>query len=212
MTEYSSVNPLLLKYVEQRIIPMYDTFDSGHRPDHVRMVIERCLEMSPRYDVDIDMLYAAAAYHDTGLTCGREYHHIESGRIIREDRELKRWFTDEQIEIIACAAEDHRASSARQPRSIYGLLVAEADRTIDPLTIIRRTVQYGLSHYPDFDREGHWNRTLEHLHEKYAEGGYLKLWIPDSPNAARLEELREIIRDESRLRQIFGEIYDSFTR
>lgn len=114
----------------------------------------------------------------------------------------------EQIETIAQAAEDHRASSDHEPRSIYGRIVAEADRQIIPETVIRRTVQYGFSHYPELDREGHWRRMLDHLHEKYAEGGYLKLWIPESPNAQKLAELREIIRDESRLRSIFEEIYD----
>ena len=107
----------------------------------------------------------------------------------------------------ARAAEDHRASAKTPPRSIYGCLVAEADRMIVPETIIRRTVQFGLSHYPELDREGHWQRTLEHLHEKYAEGGYLHLLIPGSPNEQPLAELRAIIRDIPRLRALFEDIY-----
>jgi hypothetical protein len=62
--------------------------------------------------------------------------------------------------------------------------------------------------YPELEKEGHWQRTLEHLHEKYYYGGYLKLWIPESPNAGRLEELRRIIADEPRLRQIFERIWE----
>ena len=85
--------------------------------------------------------------------------------------------------------------------------MAEADRMIVPETIIRRTVQFGLSHYPELDREGHWQRTLDHLHEKYAEGGYLHLLIPGSPNEKPLAELRRIIRDEARLREIFEGVY-----
>lgn len=150
----------------------------------------------------------AAACHDLGLCEDRRTHHLISGRIIRSDANLLRWFSREQIETIAHAAEDHRASSDHEPRSIYGRIVAEADRQIIPETVIRRTVQYGFSHYPELDRGGHWRRMLDHLHEKYAEGGYLKLWIPESPNAQKLAELREIIRDESRLRSIFEEIYD----
>lgn len=212
MKKYTdTVSPELLQYIEESVIPLYSDFDSGHRQDHVRTVIEQSLRMAAQYDVNPDMLYAAAACHDVGLSHGREFHHIESGRFIRDNGRLRQWFDEEQIEIIACAAEDHRASSGHRPRSIYGLLVAEADRTIDPVTIIRRTVQYGLSHYPEYGREGQWKRTLEHLHEKYAEGGYLKLWIPDSPNAAGLEALRSIIRDETRLREMFEQIYDSET-
>ena len=110
---------------------------------------------------------------------------------------------------MAQAVEDHRASSDHEPRSIYGKIVAEAYRQIDVETIIRRTVQYGLSHYPDLDKEGQWERTLEHLLEKYAEGGYLRLWIPESPNAARLKELQELIKDRQALREYYDEIYDT---
>ena len=206
----NDINPDLIEYVEQRIIPRYAAFDSAHREDHARAVIERALELSAHYDVDINIVYAAAACHDLGLAVDRKTHHLESGRIIRSDTTLAGILGPEGLEAAACAAEDHRASSETAPRSIYGRIVAEADRLIEPLTIIRRTVQYGLDHYPDLDKEGHWQRTLEHLKEKYGDGGYLKLWIPQSSNAARLEELRKIIRDEERLKRIFENIWDSF--
>lgn len=206
----NDINPDLTAYVEQQIIPRYAAFDSAHREDHARAVIERALELSAHYDVDINIVYAAAACHDLGLAVDRKTHHLESGRIIRSDATLAGILGPEGLEAAACAAEDHRASSETAPRSIYGRIVAEADRLIEPLTIIRRTVQYGLDHYPDLDKEGHWQRTLEHLKEKYGDGGYLKLWIPQSSNAARLEELRKIIRDEERLKRIFEIIWDSF--
>jgi uncharacterized protein len=206
----NDINPDLTAYVEQQIIPRYAAFDSAHREDHARAVIERALELSAHYDVDVNIVYAAAACHDLGLAVDRKTHHLESGRIIRSDATLAGILGPEGLEAAACAAEDHRASSETAPRSIYGRIVAEADRLIEPLTIIRRTVQYGLDHYPDLDKEGHWQRTLEHLKEKYGDGGYLKLWIPQSSNAARLEELRKIIRDEERLKRIFEKIWDSF--
>lgn len=197
----------LHRYIDEEIIPRYAAFDKAHREDHVRSVMDRAMTMGKAYDIDEEMLLTAAACHDLGLAVDRKTHHLESGRIIREDVRLREWFSPEQVEVIAEAAEDHRASAQTPPRSIYGRLVAEADRMIDPLTIIRRTVQFGLSHYPELDREGHWQRTLEHLHEKYAEGGYLHLLIPGSPNEAPLEALREIIRDEVRLRDIFESVY-----
>lgn len=201
------LDPELFRYVEEEIIPRYAAFDKAHREDHARTVIERALAMGKAYDIDQDMLLAAAACHDLGLAVDRKTHHLESGRIIRSDARLREWFTPEQIETIAQAAEDHRASATEPPRSIYGRLVAEADRLIVPETIIRRTVQFGLSHYPELDKEGHWQRTLEHLHEKYAEGGYLHLLIPGSPNEAPLAELRAIIADEASLRTLFEQIY-----
>lgn len=198
----------LVQYIQEEIIPHYAAFDKAHREDHALAVIERAMTMGKAFaDVNPEMLYVAAASHDLGLAVDRSTHHLESGRIIRENPRLQEWFSADQIETIAQAAEDHRASAKTPPRSIYGCLVAEADRMIDPETIIRRTVQFGLSHYPELDKEGHWQRTLEHLHEKYAEGGYLHLLIPGSPNEAPLARLREIIANEPLLRRYFEAIW-----
>ncbi len=202
------MNQNLKEYVESEIIPRYSAFDKAHREDHARSVISEALRLSAFYDVDEDMVYAAAAFHDTGLVEGRETHHLASGKIIREDPRLPEWFTPDQIEMIAQAAEDHRASGTSSPRSIYGEIIAEADRDIIPLKILRRTVQFGMEHYPQLDREAHWRRFLEHLHEKYYYGGYLKLYIPESRNAVSLEELRRMIGDEVSLRKTFDELFD----
>ena len=196
------------QYIESEIIPRYDNFDAAHRRDHVEYVIAQSLKLVEHYDVDRDMVYVIAAYHDTGLAVDRKTHHLESGRIMRADLNLRQWFSEGQIETMAQAVEDHRASSDHEPRSIYGKIVAEADRQIDPETIIRRTVQYGLSHYPELDREGHWQRMLDHLNEKYAEGGYLRLWLPESDNAGKLKELHEIIKDRDYLDSLFDRFYE----
>ena len=205
----STAPQTLSEFIESQIIPRYEQFDKAHRADHARAVISRALDLSAYYPVDKNILYAAAACHDLGLSVDRKTHHLESGRIIREMPELRNWFTEEEIEIIAQAAEDHRASSDHEPRSIYGRIVAEADRLIEPEQIIRRTIQYGLAHYPEFPKEGHWERTLEHLHEKYAEGGYLKLWMDDSPNAAPLADLRTLIKNEKKLRALFDDLFNT---
>lgn len=201
------MNRELAAYVEAEILPRYDNFDAAHRRDHALAVIERSLALAAHYDVDADMVYAVAAFHDTGLCEGRERHHLGSGRIIREDPFLHSLFSAENIETMAEAAEDHRASNSEPPRSTYGRIVAEADRIIDKDTIIRRTIQYGLSHCPGLDKEGHYNRFLRHMSEKYAEGGYLRLWIPESPNAGSLAEFRNLLRDPLRTRAEFDRIW-----
>ena len=198
----------LRAYVEAEIIPRYRAFDKAHQEDHVRLVIRQALELGEAAGADAELLYTAAAYHDTGLVEGRERHHLVSGDIIRSDARLREWFTEAEIELIAEAAEDHRASSDHAPRSLYGRIIAEADRFIEAGTIVRRTVQYSLTHHPDLDREGHVERCVGHLKEKYGDGGYLHLWIPDSPNARRLEELRVIIRDEPRVRALVEQILE----
>ena len=203
-----TITPSLKSYVEEQIIPRYRDFDRAHDLDHVRTVIDRSLMLATRYDVEPDMVYTIAAYHDTGLVNGRENHHLDAGRILEADTMLRQWFSQEQIHTMREAVEDHRASSDHAPRSIYGRIVAEADRQIDPETVLRRTIQYSLAHYPELDREGHFARCTEHLRGKYAEGGYLRLWIVPSENARRLDELRRIINDAQQLRDRFDHLFD----
>lgn len=202
----------LVEYIEAEILPRYEGYDAAHRGDHIVGVIERSLELARHYDVEEDMVYTIAAYHDLGLPKGRDTHHLTSGRLLTEDAKLREWFTEEQIATMREAIEDHRASAERPPRTIYGMIVAEADRQIVPEVVMMRTVQYGLAHYPQLTHEEHWARFVEHLHEKYDYGGYLKLHIPHSDNAARLEELRGIIADKAALRALFEEIFDRLTK
>ena len=194
----------LKSYIESEILPRYDHFDAAHRRNHADMVINQSLELARQTGADEQMAYVIAAYHDTGLCEGRELHHLASGRIIREDKNLLRWFSPEQIETMAQAAEDHRASADHTPRSLYGRIVAEADRYIEPEDIIRRTIQFGFDHYPQLNREEHYQRMVAHLKEKYDYGGYLHLWFTDSPNAKRLEQLRQVIADEDKLKELFN--------
>lgn len=198
----------IVEYVEREIISRYDHFDAAHRRDHVATVIEASVRYARIHGVDTEMAYVIAAYHDTGLTFGRDKHHSESKRIILEDSELRRWFSEEQIATMADAAEDHRASSKGEPRTIYGRIVAEADRVIIPESIIRRTIQFTLTHHPTLSREEGYDRLIEHLGEKYDYSGYLRLWLSESDNAQRLEELRQIIANKPLLREIYERIYN----
>lgn len=203
-----SIPESLKQYIDTCILPMYDNFDAAHRRDHAQMVIYQSQQIAQHYQVDEAMVYVIAVYHDTGLSHDRKTHHLVSGQIIRNDAKLREFFDDAQIEIMAEAVEDHRASSDHEPRSIYGKIVAEADRFIEPHKIIERTIQYGLDHYPELDKQGQYQRLLEHVHKKYADGGYLKLWFPESPNVQRLENLRAIIRNEAELQSVFDEVYE----
>lgn len=198
----------LINFIEDEIMPRYENFDKAHDRRHAFMVMSQSLQLTRFYEVDVAMVYTIAAYHDLGLCEGRATHHTASARIVREDERLKQFFTPEQIESIADAVEDHRASNTREPRTIYGKIIAEADRIIEPDTIITRTVQYGLSHYPMLTKEEHIARAVAHIKEKYGRGGYLRLWIPESPNAARLEEFRTMIDNEGMLKECIGTAYD----
>jgi uncharacterized protein len=212
------------KYIHCFIIPKYAGFDAAHKEDHAKDVINQSIKLldsmqqwvESQHDVDKqwlvhvdrEILKMAAACHDLGLINGRERHHLDSGEIIRNDINLRKWFSENEIEIIAQAAEDHRASGDSEPRSIYGKLVAEADRLIDPETIIRRTLQFGSKHYADLGQEGHIARAISHLKEKYGRGGYLRLWIPWSDNASALNALQDIISDDAEIYEIVKQAYE----
>jgi len=195
-------------YLFQDILPRYGAFDPAHRQDHALAVLRRSLQLARQFDVETPMVCVVALFHDLGLAEGRERHHLVSADIIRHDRLLPQWFTPQQIEVMAQAAEDHRASADHAPRSLYGCIVAEADRLIEPDLIMRRTMQYSRAHYPHLDEAGHLERCLQHLQEKYGPQGYLRLWIPGSENERRLHELWDLMQDGDALRRRLMELWE----
>ena len=201
----------LVEFIETKILPQYSGFDRAHNLEHVTRVIRRSLELVRPTGADVNMVYTIAAYHDIGMSGPRAIHHLTGGKILAQDARLKRWFSDQQIGVMREAVEDHRASASHAPRSIYGRIIAEADRDIDAEVVMRRTVQYGLANYPELSTEGHWLRFREHMDNKYSHHGYMRLWIPGSPNEKKLNELRNIIAQPTLLRQHFDRIFSEET-
>ena len=197
----------LMEFIEKNILPRYNHFDKAHNLTHAIRVIKRSLQLAAKIVANIDMAYVIAAYHDLGLEGPRAIHHMTSGKILTADARLKKWFSTEQIKIMKEAVEDHRASNSHAPRSIYGKIVAEADRDLEPQIVFRRTVEYGLDHYPQKSKEEHWQRFVEHMTNKYSNSGYIKLWIAGSSNEKSLKEIRNIIVDKVQLRKQFDIIY-----
>lgn len=197
----------LMEFVEQNILPRYNSFDRAHNLSHANQVIKSSLQLALSTGADINMAYVVAAYHDLGLEGPRAIHHLTSGKILIADRRLRRWFSDDQIKIMKEAVEDHRASASHAPRSIYGKIVAEADRDLVPDHVFRRTIEYGLDHYPEKSKEEQWRRFLEHMEHKYSNHGYIKLWISNSPNEKHLMEIRDMINDRTTLRATFERLF-----
>jgi uncharacterized protein len=192
----------LLPYLYQQIIPIYRHFDQAHQMDHVETIIINSLEIAKDYDVDKDMVYVIACFHDIGIKFGRNDHHLTGGLFLYNDEELKKYFTNEQRIIMKEAVEDHRASNDHEPRSIYGKIIAEADRDIDPDIVILRTVQFGIKHYPELDFEDHFKRAYAHIEEKYGPNGYLKLWLETKKNREGLTQIEELLKDENKMKTI----------
>ena len=198
----------LMEFVERSVLPRYNAFDKAHGLAHANSVIRSSIELARKFGADVNMSYVIAAYHDLGLEGPRAVHHITSGKILSSDRRLQKWFSPAQINVMREAVEDHRASASHAPRSIYGKIVAEADRDLDPETVIRRTIDFGLNHYPEKSKEEHWQRFMEHMDNKYSVHGYIKLWLPGSDNEKKLNQLREYIANPVRMRPLFDRLFE----
>jgi uncharacterized protein len=205
------LNLELMSFIETQILPRYNNFGSSHGINHVQRVIANSLELAKSTGADINMVYTVAAYHDLGMSGPRAIHHITSGKILAADSRLKRWFSPEQINIMKEAVEDHRASASHSPRSIYGKIVAEADRDLEPNVVFTRAVEYGLEHEPEYSQQQQWECFNKHMEEKYGVNGYMHLWIPGSPNEQHLKTVRSIIADKQKLKEIFDALYKKLT-
>lgn len=208
----NKVNLDLMMFVETEILPRYSNFDKAHGLPHVTGVIRRSIKLAQTIGADVNMSYAIAAYHDLGLEGPRAIHHVTGGKILAADTRLNKWFSREQIKIMKEAVEDHRASASHSPRSIYGKIVAEADRDLIPENVFRRTIQFGLDHYPGKSKNEQWARFIEHLDNKYSQHGYIRLWVPGSENEANLKKIRELLIDKTLLKTMFNKIYDEETK
>ncbi len=202
----------LKEYLENNIIQMYQSFDMAHQPKHVYSIIENSMNIAKEYDVNLDMVYVIACYHDIGMQFGRKDHHLTGGRFLFKDSKLTQWFDEKQRILMKEAIEDHRASNTHAPRSIYGKIIAEADRDINAEIVIQRTVQFGFKHYPGLSKAEHVERALEHINEKYGPEGYLKLWLETEKNRKGLNEIHTLLKEPEKIKSIIIKHYNKINK
>ena len=200
----------LKTYLDQNILTIYKSFDQAHQPNHVKTVIKNALEIAKDHHVDQDMVYVIACYHDIGMQFGRSDHHMTGGLFLFEDETLKTYFNKDEMIIMKEAVEDHRASRKEAPRTIYGKIISEADRDIDPEIVILRTVLFGLKHYPDLSEEDHFLRAYAHILEKYGPSGYLKLWLETKKNKDGLKKIHILLENRDLMKSIIVNHYRNF--
>lgn len=193
-----NINKKLQEYIEKNIYTKYDKNEKGHSIDHIKYVIKRSFELVNEngLDVNLDMVYTIAAYHDIGHHIDSKTHEIVSADIMIKDNILKQFFTDEDRQTIKEAIEDHRASSKEEPRSIYGRIVSSADRNNTVEDCLRRTYTYGKKLNPDATDEELFIRAYDVLVNKFGEGGYAKFYFKDKQYEDFLKELRELLSDK----------------
>ena len=205
------MNKDLIEYIENEIFPLYSRNEEGHGINHIKTVIKRSLELAKDYDVNLDIVYTVASYHDLGHYIDRNKHEIISAEIFMKDEKIKQYFTDEQRKIIKEAIEDHRASSNHEPRTIYGKIISTADRTIiDIDNTIKRSYSYGKRNYIGLSEDEQIERVYLHLKDKYGENGYAKVYLEDKEFENALYKLRQALEDKNefikRVRKVVNEI------
>ena len=175
----SNLNKDIVSYIEKEIFPIYDKNEKAHDISHIINVINHAFNISKNYDVDLNMIYTIASFHDIGHHIDKENHETISADIMSKDENLKEFFNSEELEIIKLAIEDHRASSSRIPRSIYGKIISAADKNLTVEIAITRTYLYSKKYYPEFTHSELYEEIYNHLNEKFGKNGYAKVYVED---------------------------------
>lgn len=185
----------LKNYIEENIIPIYEQLDKAHKSNHVYNVIESAFYISKNYDVDLNMIYVICAFHDIGLIENREKHHIIGGEMLMNDNFINNYFNNENLTIMKEAVEDHRASIKNPPRSIYGKIIAEADRTNSIEEVIERCILFAVSKNKTYNFEDIFIHVNNHVIDKYGKDGYLKVWLKTELVEKMLFDIRELLKN-----------------
>ena len=191
------VSAEIQEYIENEILPKYAGI-GGHTDKHIQQVITRSMRFAKQAgDVNIDMVYVIAAYHDLGRLVDDETHNFESAKMLRADKFLQAHFSADELEIMAQAVEDHRASLGHEPRSIYGKIVSSADRNANVEVMLSRVYDYTKHLHPDFTDDEIIEESRIHLREKYSPDGYAAstMYFDDPNFSGALKRVEEITRD-----------------
>lgn len=197
------INEDLKKYIEENIFKENDKNDIGHNMEHVSYVIDRSLRFAKEVDdININMVYVVAAYHDIGHHIDAKNHEVVSSIIFLKDLEMRKYFSVDEIKIISEAILDHRASNDYEPRSIYGKIVSSADRNTSIDEPLKRTYQYTLKHCPGLSIDEIIDRAYNHLSEKYGQEGYAKekMYFKDVEYETFLNDLASLLKDKEKFR------------
>lgn len=188
------------EYIEKNVLPEYNKNEQGHGITHIEYVIRRSFELINQNDLEVDynMVYVIAAYHDIGHYIDRKNHEKVSADIMSKDSNLKEFFNDDQLRMIKEAIEDHRASSETEPRSIYGKIVSSADRNNTVEQCLERSYCYGKKHEPDATDKELYERSFDALNRKFGYNGYAKFYFKDEQYESFLKDIRKLLEDKEK--------------
>lgn len=206
------INKELKKYIEENIFPKYDKF-YAHGMLHINSVIENMMMLAEYYDLNVDMAYTIASYHDSGLGIDRENHEYESGKILINDKELKKYFSEEQLDIMREAIEDHRGSRKTRPRNFYGECISDSDRDFDISILARRQINTTLKCYPEirtFDE--HFERCYKYICGRINSSGVFNLWTNNPILVERRDKFQEDYLNKEYAKLVYEKEWNKITK
>lgn len=211
------MNKELKVYIQKVIKQKYKTFDKGHNVSHFNFVTKNCVNYAKKlvekgYDIDIDIAYIVGAFHDIGISKGREGHALSSGEIVRQDGMLKKYYSSDIVELIAQAVEDHSSHLSYEPRSIYGKIVADADRNNTCYLVFSRPVKYGLKNEVGLTRQQHIDRVYNFVLSKFGRQGYVKYWLDIEDTKKEQNAVWELLDNEALCKMYIAGILDECTK
>ncbi len=196
------LNKELKSYIEANIIPLYDSFDKGHDKNHIQAVIERSFKLCREFDdIDENIVYAAASYHDIGMMIERMGHAQHSKEFVLKDENLKNFFSKKEIEIIAQACADHSTTAGIEPKSIYGKILSDADKDDNIDITLLRAWEYSLKHFPENTFEENVDNIYSQIVLRYGENGSVKYYITSKYHTQFLQEMKHFISDKNTLKE-----------
>ena len=205
------MNEQIIKYIEQKIFPKYNKY-YAHGMLHINNVIKNCLKMAEYYNLDKNMCYVMASFHDVGLNIDRENHEIESGKILYSDKELKKYFTSSQIRIMKEAIEDHRGSKKDKPRSIYGEVLSDADRDFNIEILAKRQLATSLKNYPNLKSfDEHFERCYKYILSRINSKGHFNLWTNNPELVKQRLNFEKKFLDKENARNVYKKEYDKIS-
>ena len=193
------INENLKKYIEENVFPEYSKNEPAHNIEHIKYVISRSFKFADTVpNINYNMVYTIAAYHDIGHHIDSKRHEMISGEIMSKDENLKKFFSKEELNVIKEAIEDHRASSDHEPRSIYGKIVSTADRNNTVESCLRRSYTYNKKLHPEYNDEQIFEDCHFHLNDKFGENGYAKFFFKDEEYEKFLTDIRKLLSDKNK--------------
>lgn len=206
------MNKELENYLNENILTQYANNSNGHNIEHIQYVVERSMifanEASQDHDINMDMVYTIAVYHDIGHMENPKEHERVSANMLLSDKNLHKWFSESEILIMHDAVAEHRASSKKEPSTIYGKIVSSADRSTSVDDILSRSYAYHKNQHPTATFNELVNDSYEHIKAKFGQNGYAsaKMYFKDVAYETFLNQMLSITKDIETFKEVFAEI------